>query len=170
MPTKVPPNTESSINYCAALKRNADFLLPGHLEETGDGRTMGSRSNPPTEYAKLTRSSLAKCCLGLLLVSLFSLQAFAETLRVTTWNMQETTGGDAERAVQETASAILKADPDVILLQHVRDWKMCLQLADALRPSMYNVLVCSAFREARGGSNQQAAILSKWKAQPSPRQ
>ena len=112
---------------------------------------MGSRSNPTTEYAKLTRSSLAvKCCLGLLLVSLFSLQGFAETVRVTTWNMQETTGGDSERAVQETASAILKADPDVILLQHMRDWKMCLQLAEALKPSVYNVLVCSAFPEARG--------------------
>ena len=101
-----------------------------------------------------------------LITALFSFSCFSETVRVTTRNLQEMATGDLTRNLEITASSILKTDPDIIILQQVRDWKMCLQLADALKPSLYYVLVCSAFHDAqtRTNSDQQAAILSKRKA------
>src|SRR5215471_7386997 len=109
----------------------------------------------------------ARAQVALLAMTLFSVPCLSETLRVTAWNMQEIpSGGDPVQSLEMAAGAILKADPDIILLQHIRDWKMCLQLTDALKPSVYYVLVCSAFPDAQGrtNSNQQAAILSKRKA------
>src|SRR5438105_4178972 len=108
-------------------------------------------------------SNARKCWAALLLLSLFFLPCLGETIRVTTWNMQENAGGKPALSLELTAGALKKADPDIILLQQVRDWGMCLQLADALKPAVYHVLVCSAFRDSRTGSNsqQQAAILSK---------
>jgi len=99
---------------------------------------------------------------------------FADTIRVTTWNLEpatvagtaSTATGTNELRIREAAAALKQLDPDVILLQQVRDWKMCGQLAQALKPADYSVLVCSSFREARTGalSEQQAAILAKRKA------
>ena len=91
----------------------------------------------------------------------------ADTLRVTTWNLEPLTAGATnEFRLQETAAALKQLGPDVILLQQVRDWKMCAQLAQSLKPADYGVQVCSAFRDARTGalSQQQVAILSRAKA------
>jgi len=96
--------------------------------------------------------------------------AFAETLRVTVWSLPPTSGngGPTTNAIRVSqAAASLKAlDPDVVLLQHVPDWQTCDQLVQALKPSNYGVLVCSAFRDAGDGAltRRQAAILSKRKA------
>ena len=59
-----------------------------------------------------------------------------------------------------------KLDPDVILLQQVRDWKTCDQLVQALKPAEYKILVCSSFNDPRTGTlrKRQVAILSKTKA------
>src|ERR1039458_985039 len=92
---------------------------------------------------------------------------FAETLRVTTWNLEPLpTAGTNDTRIPDAAAALRKLNPDVILLQQVRDWRMCEQLAQALKPADYSVCVCSSFREARTGtlSNQQVAILSRAKA------
>src|SRR5260221_13727356 len=85
----------------------------------------------------------------LLLVSLGT--AAAETLRVTTWNLEAVEPGIANpiltNGIEAAAAALKKQDPDIILLQEVRDWRMCSQLAEALKPAIYHVLVCSSFPE-----------------------
>ena len=99
----------------------------------------------------------------------------AETLRVTTWNMEWFPSGVANRrdAAEEArrileAAAVLKSlNPDVALLQEVRDWETCERLVASLDPLKYNVAVCSAFREGFGGQIgwQQEAIIAKTPAQ-----
>jgi endonuclease/exonuclease/phosphatase family metal-dependent hydrolase len=91
----------------------------------------------------------------------------AGTFRVTTWNLEVPALADAnDNRLEEAATALKQINPDVILLQQVRDWKLCDQLAQALKPAQYTVQVCSSFRDARTGalSKQQVAILSKAKA------
>src|SRR5260221_4539289 len=92
--------------------------------------------------------------------------ASAETLRVTTWNLQEARGGAVTNGIEAAATALKEIDPDVILLQQVRDWPMCLQDVQTLKPSGYNVLVCSRFsRQASDAARTgQVAILAKRKA------
>ena len=114
--------------------------------------------------------------IGGLALALFLLipNGVAETIRITTWNLEPptvagTTGtgaGANETRVQEAAATLKELNPDVILLQQVRDGKMCEELAQALKPAEYSVLVCSSFREARTGtlSKQQVAILARRKA------
>jgi endonuclease/exonuclease/phosphatase family metal-dependent hydrolase len=88
-------------------------------------------------------------------------------LRVTTWNLEFSPNAGTDEARMEKAAAALKEiNPDVILLQQVRDWKMCQQLAEALSPAKYTLHVCSCFRDERTGtlSQQQVAILSTAKA------
>ncbi|MDB6019730.1 MAG: hypothetical protein JWR19_4219 [Pedosphaera sp.] len=113
------------------------------------------------------------CPAGLLallfLSSNLSLNLFAAPVRVTTWNLQAANGASPDtdtNRIQAAATVLKKLNPDVILLQHVRDWQMCGQLADALKPATYNVLVCSALRDPHTGAStkQQVAILSKKKA------
>ena len=101
---------------------------------------------------------------SLLALLIFLPSCLADTLRVTTWNLQAQAGaGTSENRLQEAAAALKQINPDVILLQQVRDWKMCADLAQALKPDQYNVQVCSAFRDLRSGalSTQQVAILSR---------
>jgi hypothetical protein len=70
-----------------------------------------------------------------------------------------------ETRIHEAAAALKELNPDIILLQQVRDWQMCAQLVQTLKPASYSVLVCSAFRDVRSGasSSEQVAILSKQK-------
>jgi len=103
----------------------------------------------------------------LLALLILAPNCLAETLRVTTWNLQAPTGAStSEIRLQEAAAALKQINPDVILLQQVRDWKMCADLAQALQPDQYAIQICSAFREAGTGapSTQQVAILSRSKA------
>jgi hypothetical protein len=98
----------------------------------------------------------------------------ADTLRVVTWNLEPSAAPGATNAptdtnppsIRQAAAALKELAPDVILLQQVRDWKMCDQLAQALKPADYKILICSSFTDARTGTlrNQQVAILSKAKA------
>src|SRR5436309_2831144 len=92
------------------------------------------------------------------------------TLRVTTWNMEWFPTGsprpvasevEAQRIAQ-AASHLNVLRPDILLLQEIRDWETCEKLARALEPQKYQVLVCSAFRDAFGITRQQVAILSKF--------
>ncbi|RYD75792.1 MAG: hypothetical protein EOP84_17770, partial [Verrucomicrobiaceae bacterium] len=111
-----------------------------------------------------------------LLTSLFLTGfASAETIRVTTWNLQWFPSGSQNRAapeqeeakIRQAAEVITILNPDVLLLQEVRDWEACQKLADALKPMQYHVAVCSTFRDSVGGAVgwQQVAILSKRHAQ-----
>jgi endonuclease/exonuclease/phosphatase family metal-dependent hydrolase len=58
-------------------------------------------------------------------------------------------------------------NPDIILLQEVRDYEACARLGEAIALGTYHVAICSAFREPfqSGLGKQQVAILSKYQAQ-----
>jgi hypothetical protein len=95
--------------------------------------------------------------------------SFADALRVTSWNLQSLGADSTEgtsNAVRQWAPTLTKLNPDVILLQGVNDWKMCAQLAQALKPAEFNIAICSSFRPAQGQvtGRRQVAILSKQKA------
>ena len=95
--------------------------------------------------------------------------SFAENLRVTTWNLRSPGAdaiGETNALIQQWAATLTQLNPDVILLQGVTDWRTCAQLAQALKPSVFNIAICSSFRLARSpaAGAQQVAILSKQKA------
>ena len=85
---------------------------------------------------------------------------------MTSWNLQATNAGPGNAQLPEAAAAVKKLAPDVILLQGVRDWQSCDQLARALKPADYRVLVCSAFPGAQTNEpgSQQVAILARQRA------
>jgi endonuclease/exonuclease/phosphatase family metal-dependent hydrolase len=95
------------------------------------------------------------------------------TIRVTTWNLQWFPNGGPKQAPLEKQNAHIAAaanvlhslNPDIILLQEMRDYDACARLAEAIQPHTYQVAVCSAFKEGRGIGHQQVAILAKEPAQ-----
>jgi len=125
---------------------------------TGRGsRRLGNLGNTPAR-------GVAWLVLALVVLGA---SCFAETVRVTTWNLEPVpTAGTNDTRIPDAAAVLRKLNPDVILLQQVRDWRMCEQLVQALKPADYSICVCSLFREARTGSlsNQQVAILSRARA------
>jgi exonuclease III len=89
--------------------------------------------------------------------------------RITTWNLEWFPNGSAREATQEKQAQRIKAaadvlkelNPDILLLQEVRDYDACNRLADAIQPGTYTVAICSAFK----GGKQEEAILAKVPAQ-----
>ena len=96
-------------------------------------------------------------------------------IRITTWNLQWFPNGSAKEAspeqqeqrIKEAADVLRPIDPDIVLLQEVRDYDACARLGEAIAPGIYHVAICSAFKEPfqRGLGKQQVAILSKYQAQ-----
>jgi hypothetical protein len=82
----------------------------------------------------------------------------AETVRITGWNLEHS--GTNDSALSESAEILKRVDPDIILLQGARDWKMCDALTEQLKPAHYFVLICSSFRDAEK-PGPQVAVLSK---------
>ena len=99
----------------------------------------------------------------------------AQTVRCTTWNLQwfpngsanETSTAQQEQRIKEAADVLRPINPDIVLLQEVRDYDVCARLGEAIAPGIYHVAICSAFKEPfqRGLGKQQVAILSKYQAQ-----
>lgn len=90
--------------------------------------------------------------------------AEAQTLRVTSWNLGVSAKTqDVSRVLEEAAKTLRALDSDVVLLQGVRDWAMCSELADLIKPAEYHVVVCSALHAAAPEASEetQVAILSK---------
>lgn len=97
----------------------------------------------------------------------------AAPLRITAWDLQASAGagtnagsiGFQPRLIHDAAESLKKLRPDIIVLQQVADWGTCRQLAQALRPEIYQVATCSSFRASRaklpGG---QVAILTRDRA------
>jgi len=57
-------------------------------------------------------------------------------------------------------------NPDIVLLQEVRDYDVCARLCEAIAPGIYHVAICSAFKgPLQRGLVKQVAILSKYQAQ-----
>jgi endonuclease/exonuclease/phosphatase family metal-dependent hydrolase len=96
-------------------------------------------------------------------------------VRITTWNLEWFPNGSPHDATPEiqaqriaaAAEVLRPIDPDIILLQEVRDYDACARLGEAIAPGTYHVAICSAFREPfqSGLGKQQVAILSKYQAQ-----
>jgi endonuclease/exonuclease/phosphatase family metal-dependent hydrolase len=96
-------------------------------------------------------------------------------VRITTWNLEWFPNGSAHEATPEVqvqriaaaADVLRPINPDIILLQEVRDYDACARLGEAIAPGIYHVAICSAFREPfqSGLGKQQVAILSKYQAQ-----
>jgi endonuclease/exonuclease/phosphatase family metal-dependent hydrolase len=134
----------------------------------------------PRKRLRVTRQASRSVAL-LLLVGLLTIggvfvdQASAAKVRLTTWNLdwfpngkpKEAPPAEQERRIQGAADVLRNLDPDIILLQEVRDYETCVRLAEAIKPHTYQVAICSAFKEPfqRGLGKQQAAILAKKPAQ-----
>jgi hypothetical protein len=89
--------------------------------------------------------------------------ASAESVRVTSWNVQGL--GTNGPALEASAGLLQTLTPDIILLQGVQDWQMCRLLAEALKPAHYHVLICSSFPRANSAASLgQVGILAKSKA------
>jgi endonuclease/exonuclease/phosphatase family metal-dependent hydrolase len=96
-------------------------------------------------------------------------------VRVTTWNLEWFPNGSAHDATAEVqaqrivaaADVLRPINPDIILLQEVRDYDACARLGEAIATGVYHVAICSAFKEPfqSGLGKQQVAILSKYQAQ-----
>jgi endonuclease/exonuclease/phosphatase family metal-dependent hydrolase len=96
-------------------------------------------------------------------------------IRITTWNLEWFPNGSAHDAPPEVqaqriaaaADVLRPINPDIILLQEVRDYEACSRLGEAIASGMYHVAICSAFKEPfqSGLGKQQVAILSKYQAQ-----
>jgi endonuclease/exonuclease/phosphatase family metal-dependent hydrolase len=109
------------------------------------------------------------------LVLLISGCSGSQTVRCTTWNLQwfpngsanEATAAQQDQRIKEEADVLRRINPDIILLQEVRDYEACARLVEAMAPGIYHVAICSAFREPfqSGLGKQQVAILSKYQAQ-----
>ena len=90
-------------------------------------------------------------------------------VRITTWNLEWFPNGSAREATPEkqaqrikaAADVLKKLNPDILLLQEVRDYDACARLGDAIQPAAYTVAICSAFK----GGKQQEAIVAKISAQ-----
>lgn len=88
-----------------------------------------------------------------------------------TWNLQWFPSGTPKLAAPEVEAERIRAvaktirilNPDVLLLQEVRNQAACLALAEELKPAEYHTLVCSSFSDGvgRAPGGQQVAILSK---------
>ncbi len=81
--------------------------------------------------------------------------ASATLVRVTTWNLEWFPNGSPKDALPEeqtrringAAEILRKLNPDVLLLQEIRDYDTCSKLAEAIAPRTYQVAICSAFKE-----------------------
>jgi hypothetical protein len=75
-------------------------------------------------------------------------------IRITTWNLEWFPNGSAHDATPEVqaqriaaaADVIRPINPDIVLLQEVRDYDACARLGEAIAPGIYQVAICSAFR------------------------
>jgi endonuclease/exonuclease/phosphatase family metal-dependent hydrolase len=99
----------------------------------------------------------------------------ASPIRVTTWNLEwfpngspkELPASEQDKRIAAAADVLRPLNPDIILLQEVRDYDVCARLANAIAPHGYQVAIVSAFREPfrPGLGKQQVAILAKHPAQ-----
>src|SRR4029453_14166070 len=106
---------------------------------------------------------------------LISESSDAQTVRCTAWNLEwfpngsanETSTAQQNERIKEAADVLRPIDPDIVLLQEVRDYEACARLCEAIAPGVYHVSICSAFKEPfhRGLGKQQVAIFSKYQAQ-----
>ncbi len=74
---------------------------------------------------------------------------------------REATPEKQAQRIQAAADVFKKLNPDILLLQAVRDYDARARLGEAIQPGAYAMGVCSAFK----GGKQQEAIVAKVPAQ-----
>ena len=92
-----------------------------------------------------------------------------QTVKCTTWNLQwfpngspkEAPVAQQEQRIKEAADVLRQLNPDILLLQEMRDYDACIRLGEAIHPGAYQIAICSAFK----GAKQQEAIIAKIPAQ-----
>ena len=109
------------------------------------------------------------------MLALGSPALLAAPVRVTTWNLEwfpngtpkELPPAEQDKRIAAAANVLRPLNPDIILLQEVRDYDVCARLAEAIKPHTYHVAICSAFREpfTPGIGKQQVAIIAREPAQ-----
>jgi endonuclease/exonuclease/phosphatase family metal-dependent hydrolase len=90
-------------------------------------------------------------------------------IRITTWNLEWFPNGSAKDAplevqaqrVKAAADVLKKLNPDILLLQEMRDYDACTRLGEAIQWGAYQVAICAAFK----GGRQQESIVAKIPAQ-----
>src|ERR1043166_713819 len=116
-------------------------------------------------FANRALLTLVACFIG----SAFGGLSEPATIRVTTWNLEWFPNGSAHDAPPEkqaqrikgAADVLRKLNPDILLLQEMRDFNACARLGEAIQRGTYQVAICSAFK----GAKQQEAIVAKIPAQ-----
>jgi hypothetical protein len=84
-------------------------------------------------------------------------------IRITTWNLEwfpngsprETTPEIQAQRIEAAADVLKKLDPDILLLQEMRDYDACVRLGEAIHPDAYQIAICSAFK---GTSRKRSAV------------
>ncbi len=95
--------------------------------------------------------------------------AHAGGLRITTWNLHWFPSGIANRRnldheqtrIAAAAEVIRKLDPDILVLQEVRDEVAAGALLNAVAQGAYHIAIVSRFREGGGIGWQQLVIAAK---------
>jgi hypothetical protein len=90
-------------------------------------------------------------------------------IRITTWNLEWFPIGSARDTAPEVqaqriaaaADVLRPINPDIILLQEVRDYEACVRLGDAIAPGMYHVAICSTFALKRRFSSAEKLRSSR---------
>ena len=70
----------------------------------------------------------------------------AQTVRCTTWNLEwfpngsakETPAAEQDKRIKEAADVLRPINPDIVLLQEVRDYDACARLGEAIAPGVYH--------------------------------
>ena len=118
------------------------------------------------------KRALFALLVSLVVASVVSESTDPASVRITTWNLEWFPNGSAREAppekqaqrIQAAADVLKKLNPDILLLQEVRDYDACVRLGEAVQPAAYTVVICSAFK----GGKQEEAILAKIPAQAHP--
>lgn len=119
--------------------------------------------NPPRHPQFVRPLITALRSLSFILIFSVSGKISAQAVRVVTYDAAAARGAQATNTIEQAAGQLKKLAPDVILLRGVTGWKMCSQLAEALKPADYRVAVCSAFRDSNGSNAApvQVGILAR---------
>ena len=65
---------------------------------------------------------------------------------------REATQEKQAQRVKAAADVLKELNPDILLLQEVRDYDACNRLAEAIEPGAYTLAICSAFK---GGKQEE---------------
>src|SRR5262245_30744734 len=89
--------------------------------------------------------------------------ATSQSVRVTAWDLSSSGADEKSPAFNRAAQQIKSLSPDVVLLRGVTGWKICSELAKALKPADYRVITCSNFPQSEGAAKPQiqVAILAR---------